>query len=33
MVSIVKPKQPIVVVAESSQLIQLIVEPVHVENP
>ncbi len=32
-VSIVEPKQHVVVVAESSQLIQHVVEPVHVKNP
>ncbi len=33
MVSIAKPKQPIVIIIESSQPIQLVVEPIHVKNP
>jgi len=31
-VTIIKPKKPIVVVVESSQLIQHVVEPIHVKN-
>ncbi len=32
-VSIAKPKQLVVITTKSSQPIQLVVEPVHVENP